>query len=223
MNKPLLIPLYFFLLSMPICTSAQDGSSRPTWKNEVGVSLFSMITNYKDSYGAANRIVTLNGIKYSRHIGRSAFRGAFEYRFEQLAGSGDFVGESKSKEGRIYLGYQLAFSNKAIRPYLAMDVFYLASTYWSDFLGGYAGIYAEQNLTSQGVGFAPAVGTYFRLFDSLTVSWEANVECFWVNDQGTLVRSEPYNQQPLHAFQIDRTDYYWIMNPIKSISLNYGF
>jgi hypothetical protein len=93
----------------------------------------------------------------------------------------------------------------------------------SAFQGGYSGAYHGFDLHSHGIGFAPALGIYFRLTKSLSVSWEVNKEYQWVTEQGTLTRSVPDNFHSRTTTPYNRTKYNSYWNFIKSISLNYGF
>lgn len=211
------------LLWIPSYCIAQVDKGDTLLKNEVSVSIISLNQNYGQEYTSDNYFSILNGIKYRRHFARHAFRVGGEYRNSWSAGHGDFVGESRFIEGKFNLGYQYAFSERAIKPYMALDLIYLVSKLHSDFAGGYAGVYSELNLHINGIGYAPTVGISFVIVEPLTISWEGNVEFLWFIEKGTNIRSEQHNFQSRHTYPVNNRESYWFLNPLKSISLNYRF
>ena len=121
------------------------------------------------------------------------------------------------------MGYQFSLSEKAIKPYIAMDLFYLVSQLNSEYRGGYLDVYSKHNLQIHGIGYAPAAGLYFKVCESLSISWEANVEFLWYTEKGTNIRSDPNDFHSRTTYPVNRREHAWMINPIKSISINYEF
>jgi hypothetical protein len=223
MSRQNLVQIFILLLLIPCWGTAQVESHSTRLENEVGVSLMTMNTNYGLEYASDYYVTILNGIGYKRHLGHHALRLGGAYRDSRAVGHGDFIGESTFLEGKFNLGYQLTFSDKAINPYMAVDFIYLVAELNSDFVGGFLGLYSESNLRYHGIGYAPSLGVYFRINESFSFLWEGNVEFLWIKEKGTIIRSEPHDFQSRTTYQISRRDDYWLLNPLKSISLNYGF
>src|SRR4030095_3500053 len=127
------------------------------------------------------------------------------------------------REAKFNLGYQLEFSHGDVKPYLALDLMYLIAKSYTDFLGGFAGVYSKWDLREHGIGYAPTLGLHVKLAESFSISWEGNVEFLWINENGTNTRSDPHPSQTLTTYPINRDVHLWLLNPVKSISLNYGF
>ncbi len=218
-----LIKISILLWSIPLLCTAQDVGTSLSPKHEVGISLVSISQNYGYDYYTDVYVNILNGIRYKRHLGVHGIRLGGEYKDSNSAGGGDVQGESQYLEGKFNLGYQLTFLDKAVRPYISMDFIYLISKFTSGFYGGYAGLYHGYDLHNHGIGFAPAFGIYFRLVKSLSISWESNMEFLWVTEHGTITRSDPHHFQSRTTYPYHRRLYNSFLNPVKSISLNYGF
>ncbi len=223
MLKHRIVQISTLLLVVPFFCAAQVEVHSTILKNEVGVSLVSGTTKYGLEYTRDYYINLLNGIRYKRHLGHHAVRLGGEYRNSYSVGQGDFWGESRYVEGKFNLGYQLTFSDKSVKPYIAVDFIYLISKFNSDFEGGYAGLYSRHDLQIVGLGYAPALGIYFRVAKSLSISWEGNAEFLWITEQGTNIRSDPHNFQSRTTYPVNRSKHYWLLNPLKSVSFNYGF
>ena len=217
------LPISFLLWCIPLfCVAQADNPSIPL-KHEVGISLLSISSKYGHELTPDFYVNIFNGIRYKRHLGIHAIRLGAEFKDSHSGGVGDVIGECQHLEGKFNLGYQLTFVDKSIRPYIAVDCIYLVSTFTSSFYGGYAGTYSAFDLLNQGIGFAPAFGIYFRLVKSLSISWESNLEFLWVTEHGTITRSDPHHFQSRTTYPYHRRVYNSFLNPVKSISMNYGF
>ena len=217
------LPISFLLWCIPLfCVAQADNPSIPL-KHEVGISLLSISSKYGHELTPDFYVNIFNGIRYKRHLGIHAIRLGAEFKDSHSGGVGDVIGECQHLEGKFNLGYQLTFVDKSIRPYIAVDCIYLVSTFTSSFYGGYAGTYSAFDRLDQGIGFAPAFGIYFRLVKSLSISWESNLEFLWVTEHGTITRSDPHHFQSRTTYPYHRRVYNSFLNPVKSISMNYGF
>ena len=223
MLKQSLVRFTSLFLVIPFYAAAQVSDESPRLKNEIGISLLSIQSKYRADYQSDFFVSVLNGIRYKRHLGLHAFRLGGEYRYSWSAVHGDVTGESRLLEGKFNMGYQFSFSAKAIRPYIAIDLFYLVSKLQSEFTGGYLGVYSEDDLLIHGIGYAPAAGLYFKVSQSLSISWEANVEFLWYTEKGTNIRSDPNDFHSRTTYPVNRREHAWMINPIKSISINYEF
>ena len=215
--------LCFFMLCASFSIGAQDVQITRQWRNAISANVLSLKSNYYETYGSLLYLSVMSGISYSRHLGPHAFRAGLEYRDYLYTTESDGAGRQKYREGKCNLGYQLAFSDKAVSPYLALDFIYLFGKVDSEFQGGYAGKYSKLDLIRQGIGFAPAFGIQFQLFKSISIGMETNVEFLWIQEKGTILRGDSYSSTNKITFQVDRDNDVWHWNPINAIALNFGF
>jgi hypothetical protein len=202
---------------------SQDKNERNQLKNEISVSIMGLNWAGPGEYTSDLYVSFANGLGYKRYVARHAFRTGIEYRDSYSVGYGDFEGQTRYLEGKFNLGYQYAFSDKAVKPYLLGDFLYVAAKLDNYFLGGYYWIYSESHSKIHGIGYAPGLGVSFKLINSLSLSWEGNVEFLWTNEKGSGIRSEPNNIQVRNTFPIDYDEHSWYPNPLKRIALNFGF
>jgi hypothetical protein len=192
-------------------------------KNELGLTLSSLKSNYEQLYSTSPYLSFLNGIDYKRIFGSSAFRLGIDYRDRNDKGTGDFIGTSSYQEGRLRIGYQRQILDKAIKPYLATDLTFIHSKFKKEFSGGIWASYSMEDLKYNGFGFAPIMGLKVQLFKAFSLSFETNFEILWIFKNGTHTENSPEDINSRITKDIHATDFVMRINPLNIVSLNYSF
>ncbi len=216
--------LVFYLLTCIVLgSSAQEPIVKPTGKNEAGISVFSIKMNYGLSLSSDYYVSFFNGIDYKRHFGLNALRLGMNYRDARDKVIGELSGTSHYHENRFSIGYQCEFSKKSIKPYLGVDLIYLFSKSQEEFSGGIWASYSKEDLSENGIGFAPLLGFNFLIFNSVSLSFEGDFEFFDIKIKGKGIRNEVDDIAARIAYEINRNERSRLLNPLKSMSLNFTF
>lgn len=213
--------IIFLCLSFPL--AAQEMPDKTQWKNEIGLTLFSVNSSYGLYEPSSYYLSGLNGIRYTRHMGRNAIRFGVDYRNSREDGRGNVIGTGTYREGKFSLGYQREYFVYQVRPYIAMDMMYMLSALDSEYHGGCFGFYTKENIRDHGIGFAPALGITYPFNEHFSIAWEGNLECLWISEKGSVVLEDHYDPGIRNTYPVDKDEFICLLNPIKRIALKYGF
>jgi hypothetical protein len=211
------------ILSLVSLESSAHNVDNKSYKNEIGLTLCSIKSNYEQWYSSSPYLSFLNGIDYKRVLGKGAIRLGFDYRDRNDKGTGDFIATSKYREGRLRFGYQRYIMDKAIKPYVANDFTYIHSKFQKEYSGGISASYLKDDLVYNGFGFAPIVGLKVQLYKTLSLSFETNLELLWIVKSGTQTKNSPDDVLLRETTSISSTKFVMRFNVLNIISLNYSF
>jgi len=193
------------------------------YKNEIGLTLLSVKSNFEQWYSSSPYLSFLNGIDYKRILGKSALRLGIDYRDRNDKGNGDFIGTSSYREGRFRIGYQRLILDKAIKPYFANDFTFIHSRFQKEFVGGISASYLKDDLKYNGFGLAPILGLKVQLIKTLSLSFETNLEFLWIIKKGTQTKNSPEDINSRVTNSIYSTKFVMRFNALNIVSLNYSF
>lgn len=174
------------------------------FRNEIGLSLFGVLSHYKQVNRGHHEPRWLNGLVYKRHFGNNAVRVGVEYfsnsyTYNHIYSNPPMVSWNKNASLEFRIGYERSSTYKRFTLYGALDVAVLHQTIessWKD---------ASQNVSSfnhegSAVGILPGMGIKYRLTPYLSVSAETSLN-YYTNSY--------HNELTL--------------NPLKMLSVNYHF
>jgi hypothetical protein len=217
--------IFFLLLVLPLISlklTAQD-VDKSKFKNEIGLTLFSIKSNYEQWYSSSPYFSILNGIDYKRVLGKNAIRLGIDFRDRNDKGTGDFIATSRYREGRYRLGYHRLIGDKAIKPYFGNDFTYIHSKFQKEFSGGIWSSYLKDELKYNGFGFAPILGLKVQLYKTLSLSFETNLEFLWIIKSGTQTKNSPEDVNLRVTNSINSTKFVMRFNALNIASINYSF
>jgi hypothetical protein len=215
--------LILFLTLSFILIEVKAQSEFNTKKNEVGLILFSVKSNYGQLYSKSPYTSFLNGLTYRRILDKGAIRIGVDFRDRNDMGTGDFIGSSKYKEGRLMTGFQLYLIPGTVKPYIATDLTFLHSKFQSEFSGGFLQSYHREDLIYNGRGLSPAAGLNIRLTRTLSLSLEASLEFLWITKKGTRAENSSGDINTIFEKSIKEEDFVFRFNPLNIVSINYSF
>lgn len=213
----------FVLLIVFLVVSSELKSQNNDNKNEIGLTLLSVKSNYEQWYSSSPYISFLNGIDYKRILGKSALRLGIDYRDRNDKGTGDFIGTSSYREGRYRIGYQRLILDKAIKSYIANDLTYIHSRFQKEFEGGISASYLKDDMKYNGFGFAPILGLKVQIFKTLSVAFETNLEFLWISKKGTQTKNSLEDINSRLTNTINSNKFVLRFNALNIASLNYSF
>lgn len=161
--QPRLLQLFLFM-GLVSDSLAQGDSHALEYKNEVGMSLFSIKSNYGLSFARDYYTPVFSSISFKRYFGSNTLRVGVNFRDDQSISRGEVYGMEEYTEGKFNLGYQRNFLNGSFMPYIGIDLVYVVAKYESEFSGGFWASYNTQDATQHGFGIAPFLGFHIRLF-----------------------------------------------------------
>jgi hypothetical protein len=216
------------LMAISLNIIAQETDENKKRKNEIGLTLLRTLSlkssyGYNTKYSSTPYFSFLNGISYKRIIGKNAIRIGADYRERNDKGTGDFIGTSSYREIRYRMGYQRTIGDKVINPYFAVDLTIIDSKFQNEFSGGFIPSYLKEDLKYFGFGIAPTIGLKIKLFKTLSLSAETNLELLWINKKGSQVKNSSDDISSRITNPINATEFLKRINPLNTFSLNYSF
>jgi hypothetical protein len=176
------------------------GNTQP--KNELGVSVFGILSRYKRSSGIYHQHC-FNGVMYKHHFKNNAIRVGVEYFAENESFYREGIYGKHSGNNKFYsleyrVGYQRAFPIRKFVVYLSLDIAGLHQKTQSK--GEYSGkLYSGTNEINS-AGILPGLGLQYKITKHFSVTAETGLNYF----------TRSYNN--------DLT-----ISPLKSLSFNYHF
>ena len=217
--RSLFLLTLFFVLFLPLHAQYEE-ILLP--ENMLSFNIFS-VKNREVVDGGQNYYPYLfSGASYKRLIGNYILRFSFNYfqkldehQEAEISSTGNF------KEIEIGIGYERAFFDYFIKPYVAADLVYMNNTSIRKNESILGTSYERFEIRTFGMGISPTIGIRIETTKALSFSLETNFQLLMTWEKGTILYWEP-DIVP-EFVDVENSGFFSRWNPISGLFLTLEF
>lgn len=186
-------------------------------KNEVFLGLVSVVKSPTYKENPIYMVRALQNIGYKRFLTpkHALIATLFRPVIDSYDNSSDlWINKGSYKEFQAKIGYEYHFFQKALSPYLGVDLMYQHSSSSNETAGGFTGGSNKITHRANGLGLTPKLGLNYKVHKNIALGLETNLIFLFSHDK-SITESTLISGHPSNTSTSSSNDFNYILAPVQ--------